>query len=65
MKSVTSKLVTKKSMKSGNETVIIMIRNGYGTGTKFPTKNLRKKEVGDAILEMLDESLKDAINGKQ
>ena len=64
MKTVTSKLVNKKTMKTGTDTVIIMIRNGYGTGTKVSTKELRKIKVGDAILEMLDESLKDAMERK-
>lgn len=58
MKTISSKLVNKESMKTGKDTVIIMIRNGVGTGTKVPTNKLRKKQVGDIILEMLDESLK-------
>lgn len=64
MKSLASKLISKKLMKTGNDTVIIMIRNGFGTGTKVSTKELRKTKVGDAILEMLDESLKTEMERK-
>jgi hypothetical protein len=57
--------VNVKNLKDKNKTTIIMIRNGYGCGTSVPTKELKNKKVGDAILFMLDESLKDAIeNGK-
>lgn len=66
-KPITTKLkIDKEAVSNKDTTVIIMIRNGYGTGTKVPTKELYKnKKIGGAILFMLDESLKDAIeNGK-
>lgn len=59
-KPITTKLNDYKKMKTGDETVIIMIRNGYGSGTRVPTKKLKNKGVGEAILNMLDETLKEA-----
>ena len=50
----------KKTLKDKNKTTIIMVRNGYGTATTVNTKDIKKKGIPGAILEMLDESLKEA-----
>lgn len=62
-KPITTKLkIDKEAVMSKDITVVIMIRNGYGTGTKVKTEELYKnKKIVGAILTMLDESLKDVI----
>ena len=52
--------VNVKTLKDKNKTTIIMVRNGYGTATTVNTKDIKKKGIPGAILEMLDESLKEA-----
>ena len=53
-----------KNIKDKNKTTIIMIRNGIGCGTSVLTKKLKNKDAGEAILYMLDESIKDVESGK-
>lgn len=52
--------VNVKNLKDKNKTTIIMIRGEYGCGTSVLTKELKNKGMSDAILFMLDESLKEA-----